>query len=390
MAMTLKGWPPSDPIANAEQEIANAEYPEIRMFKVANKFSLEKETSVEGNWIVCSPKSAGDFSATAYFYARRLHKELGVPVGIVNSSWGGTPAESWVSKGRLKELKDFKPLLESIENPNREKLAEAWYARWEKTPYPEKTEDWNNVDLKDSRLAQPDFDDSKWKTMTLPGRVDWHNEQDINGAIWFRKIFEIDDPSDSYTFEMGVVDDVDLVYVNGQKICGTAYNVTDGRTYPIESSILKKGKNTIAIRVIDTGGPGSVSGFIGIKNSKNESISLEGDWKFQITAELYNDHVYSYKIEELDGLVRPNVVTANAFTPTSLYNAMIHPLLPYNIKGAIWYQGESNVGRAEQYEQLFPTLIDDWRASWNKNFPFYFVQIAQEESARQNYYYRQY
>ena len=376
MSMPLKGWPPNDPIINAEEEIGNANYPNIRMFKVANNFSLKKENNVTGSWEVSSPESAGEFSASAYFFAKRLTQELNIPIGIIHSSWGGTPAESWVSSGKLKEIKDFDSLLESLENPDREKLATEWYARWGKTPYPEKIEGWNTIDLKDKDLTLPEYDDSKWETMTLPGRVDWHNEQDVNGAFWFRRTFEINDPSIAYTFEMGVVDDVDVVYVNAQRIGGTTYNFTDGRSYPIANSILKKGTNSIAIRVIDTGGPGSISGVLKLSDQKNESISLDGDWKFRITSELYNDHVYNYDLEELDGLVRPNIVTTNAFTPTTLFNAMIHPLLPYNIKGVVWYQGESNVGRAEQYERLFAALIDDWRTKWNKNIPFYFVQIA--------------
>jgi len=139
--------------------------------------------------------------------------------------------------------------------------------------------------------------------------------------------------------------------------------------------LLKKGNNTIAIRIIDTGGPGSIGGKMKLTNGK-ETISIEGNWKYIFTAEMYQDKIYIYDVEKIKKLKRPNILLANQWTPSTLYNAMIHPLLPYNIKGAIWYQGESNVGRDEQYQRLFPAMIKDWRQRWNNNFPFYFVQIA--------------
>ena len=376
MEMPLKGWPPSDPIKNSEEEIANAQYSNIRMFDVANRFSLDKEARVKGNWTVCSPEVAGDFSASAYFFARRLNQELNVPIGIINSTWGGTPAESWVSVEGLKNLGDFDSMLEAMADPETERNAKEWYAKWKQMDIPSDTQDWDVIDLKDNDMAQPSYNDENWKTLALPGRLDWHNEQDVNGVFWFRKTVEIDDESSGYTFEMGVVDDVDAVYVNGQKIGGTVYDFTNSRSYKIPTSTLKPGKNTIAIRVVDTGGPGSISGFLRLKNTKEETITLDGDWKFLITAELFNNKIYTYDLKSVDKLQRPKIIVANAYSPTTLFNAMIHPLVDFNFKGAIWYQGESNVGRAKQYERLFPELIKDWRTHWQRDFPFYFVQIA--------------
>ena len=376
MEMPLKGWPPSDPIKNSEEEIANAQYSNIRMFDVANRFSLDKEATVKGNWTVCSSEVAGDFSASAYFFARRLNQELNVPIGIINSTWGGTPAESWVSVEGLKNLGDFDSMLEAMADPEAERNTKEWYARWKQMDIPSDTQDWDVIDLKDNDMAQPSYNDENWKTLALPGRLDWHNEQDVNGVFWFRKTVEIDDESSGYTFEMGAVDDVDAVYVNGQKIGGTVYDFTNSRSYKIPTSTLKSGKNIIAIRVVDTGGPGSISGFLRLKNTKEETITLDGDWKFLITAELFNNKIYTYDLKSVDKLQRPKIIVANAYSPTTLFNAMIHPLVDFNFKGAIWYQGESNVGRAKQYERLFPELIKDWRTHWQRDFPFYFVQIA--------------
>lgn len=376
MEMPLKGWPPNDLILNAEEEISQASYPNIRMFNVANKFSLEKETTVKGNWAVCSSEVADEFSASAYFFARRLNKELGIPIGIINSTWGGTPAESWTSKEALKELGDFDGMLDLMSDPDKEKETKDWYSRWKQRDIPSENQDWNTIDLGDSEIAQSNYDDKDWDTLPLPGRLDWHNEQDIDGVFWFRNSVTIEDPSVNYTFEMGVVDDADIVYVNGKRIGGTVYDFTNSRSYTIPASLLKKGKNVIAIRVVDTGGPGSISGSIQLKSKNGEIKLLDGDWKFLVAAELYSGKIYSYDLKEISDLERPNIIVANAFSATTLFNAMINPLIPFNFKGAIWYQGESNVGRSEQYERLFPAMINDWRTRWKREFPFYFVQIA--------------
>ena len=378
MSMPLKGWPPNDPIKNAEQEIINADYPEIRMFKVANEYSLKEEKNMEGQWDVCTPSLAADYSATAYFFARRLHQTLNVPIGIIHSSWGGTPAESWTSKAQLNTLGDFDEAITAIEVPNREQLTQKWYSQWEKMDSPKEPEDWNHIDLGDIIFAQLDYNDDFWKTVTLPGRIDFPNEQNLDGFFWFRKTIVINDITEDYSFIMGPVDDTDAVYINGQKIGGTVNNYSDNRSYPIAKSLLKKGENTIAIRIIDTGGPGSISGDMKLSNGK-QTISIEGDWKYLYTAELYLNKIFKYDLEKVKTLNRPNILAANAWTPSSLYNAMIHPLATYNIKGAIWYQGESNVGRAEQYQRLFPAMINGWRTQWQSEFPFYYVQIAPYE-----------
>ena len=383
MEMPLKGWPPNDLIVNSAQEIANANFPNIRVFDVPNVFSIKEENSVKGEWEVCTSEVAGkhNFSAPAYFFARRLHQELNIPIGIINTTWGGTPAESWTSKAQLKTLGDFNNVIAAIENPERERQTNEWYDRWQSIEIPTDNEGWNNIDLKDFSIAAPDFDDKNWETIKLPGRIDFINEQDLNGAFWMRKTVKIDDISSDYTFISGPIDDTDAVFFNGKKIGGKVNSYNVDRKYIIPKSLLKNGNNTIAIRIIDTGGPGSIDGEMQLTNGK-QIISIEGDWKYLNTAEMYGGKMYLYDVEKVKILKRPNVLLANAWTPSTLYNAMIHPLVSYKIKGAIWYQGESNVGRAEQYQRLFPAMIKDWRTRWNNNFPFYFVQIAPFDYSR--------
>lgn len=377
MQMPLEGWPPRDLIQNSEAEIANAQYPGIRMFKVANKFSMEEENSFEGQWDVCTPENAADFSATAYFFARRLHQELNIPIGIIHSSWGGTPAESWTSRNQLKKLGDFDEIIKTFENPESLRLTNEWFERWEKTACPTEVEDWNHIDLNDHHLAQPEYIPKNWSTMQLTGRLDVYKGKEMDGAFWFRKTIELDDISGDYHFEMGIVDDTDVVFINGKKIGATSYDFMNPRKYPIPKSVLKKGKNTIAIRIIDTGGPGSISNGIKITNENEPAIILDGEWDYILSAEIFQGDVYHYDLSTVRFEERPQIIAPSPYsTPSSLFNAMIYPLIPYHIKGAIWYQGESNVGKAEQYQRLFPAMIQDWREHWNRDFPFYFVQIA--------------
>ncbi|MFT4665100.1 MAG: sialate O-acetylesterase [Polaribacter sp.] len=377
MQMPLKGWPPGDPIKDSEQEIANAKYPNIRMFTVAPNYNMKEDISLEGIWEVCTPTAAADYSATAYFFAKRLYQELNIPIGIIHSSWGGTPAESWISKKQIKTFSDFEEIIAAIEDPTREKTNNDWFSKWEKMPLPKSQAAWNDIDLGHMEMAQPAYVERNWSTMELPGRLDLYEGRDVDGAFWFRKTIDLDDISTDYAFEMGPSDDGDVVFFNGEKIGGTFGNYADNRNYPISKSLLKKGKNTIAIRIIDTGGPGSIGWDIKLTNEKNATISLKGKWNYTITAEIFNGDIYTYDMDKLRLKERPYIVYPSPFaTPSTLYNGMIHPLAPYTFKGAIWYQGEANVGRADQYERLFPALVKDWRTKWNSDFPFYFVQIA--------------
>ncbi len=378
MEMPLTGWPPNDTINNSAREIENAHFEKIRMFTVQRNHTVKEVKDFTGEWMVCSPETVGDFSATAYFFARRLHKELNIPVGIIHSSWGGTPAESWTSKKSLKELGDFDKALANMDNPEMAGLIEEWYARWESREFPSTEEGWQQLNFNDASLSQASLDDTAWMGLDLPNRTDQIGDWEMDGVVWLRKTFQLEDVSKDYRLSLGAIDDMDATYVNGQLVGGMAgtgkYNLD--RVYTIPASLLRKGANTIAIRVIDTGGGGGVSGPIEISDGHNTKISLEGEWKLLPVAEIYQGKFYVFTPDEAVRLERPNLIQINSHTPSVLFNAMIYPLVPYALKGAIWYQGESNVGRAEQYSRLFPKMITDWRASWNSDFPFYFVQIA--------------
>jgi sialate O-acetylesterase len=384
MGMPLKGWPPNDPILNSEEEIANASYPQIRMFTVIKALSDTIEKDVAGSWKVCNPDNAGDFSATAFFFAKSIHAELGVPVGIIHSSWGGTPAESWVSKKGLEEMDDFKEVLAKIHRASGEmKKVNEWMKQLPVIDLSVISDDtWEKIDLKDSRVPEENFPDENWNVMQLPVMWELTSFGEFDGVIWFRKTVEIYDENQNYKISLGPIDDMDMTYINGKLIGST---VKDGfwnvdRLYEIPSGILKKGKNLISVKVIDTRGGGGIWGDkekMYLENSQGKRTDISGEWKYLPVGEYRNGNLFVFGAEGGKYLEKPACsLHLTPYTPTTLYNAMIAPLTSYKIKGVIWYQGESNVGRAQQYERLFPLLISDWRKQWNSEFPFYYVQIA--------------
>lgn len=378
MEMTLMGWPPNDIINNADEEIAKSSNSKIRMFNVEKQISINPLDDVKGSWKVSSPEETKNFSASAYFFAKELFKKLQVPIGIINSSWGGTPAESWTSKKTIDTFNEFKSVTQSINTPDLFKNELKWFSQFKAIGIPTTDEQWINLNLLDNLIVEKSYNDSDWEEIQLPGRYDNQiNGGEFNGAVWFRKNIVIDNLDSDYILTIGAVDDMDETYVNGHKIGGLIgmgfWNKK--REFKIPKSILKKGNNTIAVRAIDAEGVGEIIGPMTLSNN-NIKVSLNGNWKYKLIAEIYNNKFYLYGINNIDFNSRIKTIKLNSGVPTVLYNGMINPLVPYTIKGVIWYQGESNVGRADQYENLFPAMIRDWREKWNYDFPFYYVQIA--------------
>ena len=378
MEMTLMGWPPNDIINNADEEIAKSSNSKIRMFNVEKQISINPLGDVKGSWKVSSPEETKNFSASAYFFAKELFKKLQVPIGIINSSWGGTPAESWTSKKTIDTFNEFKSVTQSINTSDLFKNELKWFSQFKAIGIPTTDEQWINLNLLDNLIVEKSYNDSDWEEIQLPGRYDNQiNGGEFNGAVWFRKNIVIDNLDFDYILTIGAVDDMDETYVNGHKIGGLIgmgfWNKK--REFKIPKSILKKGNNTIAVRAIDAEGVGEIIGPMTLSNN-NIKVSLNGNWKYKLIAEIYNNKFYLYGINNIDFNSRIKTIKLNSGVPTVLYNGMINPLVPYTIKGVIWYQGESNVGRADQYENLFPAMIRDWREKWNYDFPFYYVQIA--------------
>lgn len=350
------------------KEIANSNYPKIRLFTVPDVPSMVPLDNNGRQWDVCSPDSisdagGGNFSAVAYFFGRDLFQELGVPIGLLHASWGGTVAESWTSSDALKNyMPEFVPAVHELELAVQAKKQEEYAAS---------VRAWFEKNDPGSRLGadwqSSQFDDSAWKTMPVPKVWEQTVLPDYDGVVWLRKEVTLRvGLLGTAKLSLGTIDNQDTTWING-RLVGTTSDYGTHRTYPIAPGVLKPGRNVITIRVLDTGGAG---GFTGKADQLTltvggSPISLAGDWKYNASADFRKTEPFPK-----DPLNNPNNVSL-------LYNGMIAPLVPFAIKGAIWYQGENNADRAEQYGKLLPTMITDWRKRFDVgDFPFYIVQLA--------------
>jgi sialate O-acetylesterase len=356
------------PITDWEKEVAAADHPQIRHFGVAQSKALTPCETVKGRWEVCTPDAVKDFTAVGYFFGRDLHAARKVPIGLIHSSWGGTSAEAWTSAAGLRSLPDFATASQNLEFV----LADP---RGAERKYEADLEEWFAANDSGSKSGKSwsalSLDMAVWKPMTVPTLWEDAGEPDLNGVVWFRKAFDL--PAGAATpsaeLQLGMVDDIDTTFVNGVKVgFTTGYNVV--RKYAIPAGLLRSGHNVIAVRVLDTGGGGGLWGdgklqLVFKPGASLRSLDLSGPWQYRIGMDLK------------DGPWPPIGFNGDVNTPTVLYNGMIAPLLPYAIRGVIWYQGESNVRREQQYRTLLPALIGDWRRAWGEgDFPFLFVQIA--------------
>lgn len=347
----------------AEEAIASAGYPAIRQIKIPNVVaSVPNDDIASGEWKICSPQTAADFTAVGYYFAKRLSEELNVPVGLINTSWGGTHVETWTSREAFEGSDAFRDMIASMPAADVDVLNKK--RKDELTARVQAVQ--KNLDEPAEEVAQwksPGYNDAHWTEMQLPALWETQSLADVDGVIWFRKtvMLPANEAGHPATLELAMIDDSDETYVNGVKVGGLEAQYNTPRIYSIPASILRSGPNVIAVRVTDTGGGGGMHGSPGrVKLTlSGREVSLAGNWKF--------------RIEKLAGLggVGPNDY------PTLLYNAMISPIIPFTIQGALWYQGESNAGRAFQYRKAFPLMITDWRKRWGLgDFPFYFVQLS--------------
>jgi len=371
---------------NYPGEIDHSENKYIRQFLVPDKYNFNKTQKdlSDGTWKSANPENTPDFSAVGYFFAKELYNRYKVPVGLINSALGGSPVESWISADTLKEFPKYyneaqmfkdSSLIQKIEEADRAR-SDAWYSslRQKDEGYKDPQHVWYNTSL----------NTSDWDSMKVPGY--WADTKlgFVNGTVWFRK--KVDIPASMAgkpaKLILGRIVDGDSTFVNGVFVGTVGYQYPP-RRYDIPAGLLKAGENTIVVRVISNSGRG---GFVPDKEydivAGNDSINIEGEWKFRLGVEM----------PPLMGQ------TFIRWKPEGLYNAMIAPLLNYHIKGVIWYQGESNAGKPWDYRKLFTAMINDWREKWNVqrtpfgegNLPFLFVQLpnfmeAKSEPSQSNW-----
>ena len=277
------------PIVNWEKEVAAASYPQIRQFYVPQNTAFSPAASVEGQWAVCSPQTAADFTAVGYFFGRDLFQARHVPVGLIHSSWGGTPAEAWTSQGTLRTLRDFAEPVAQIERSAASIKAGTY-------DYGRLLDDWYAAN--DAGVAQtpawssPELDPGGWRSMDLPVYWEQAGLPDFDGIVWFRRVFDL--PASwagaDVELHLGAADDDDTTWVNGVQVGATmGWNLP--RVYRVPAALLKTGANVIAVRVLDTGGGGGLWGggdamrLVPLRDGL-APIALNGPWRWKVSASL--------------------------------------------------------------------------------------------------------
>lgn len=344
------------------EEIAQANFPEIRNFVIPTLTNLEKpcEDLPSGEWKSANPKDVLGFSAVAYFFAKKIYEKYHVPIGIINSSVGGTPIEAWISEQGFKEF----PEIEQIIRKN--KSSSYIDSLMSKRPKPIQKEIQDKGLTENPKWFETSYVPKGWHNINVPGYWEDQGMKDLNGVVWYRR--EIDVPESMVGIPvklfLGRIVDADFVYVNGKLIGNITYQYPP-RRYEIPSGVLTPGKNTIVVRVINNGGKG---GFVPDKpyymTANGQTIDLKGTWQYKV------GEVYESSATDDFGFSFQN-------QPAALFNAMIAPIQNQAIKGFLWYQGESNTDRPKSYKKLLPALISDWRNQWNEgDLPFFFVQLS--------------
>lgn len=345
---------------NGEDEVKAANFPEIRFFSVAPHPAYHHTDVVGGSWSVVSPQTADHVSAVAYYFARKVQQEIHVPIGLLIDALGGTPAVAWTSAAVLRPLHDFDVPLAELKrlsesgSPEYGNYIMHWYDEYD-----------GGVK---SHWAAPDFDDSAWKSVDLPGGFVELGVPDAPAVAWFRKEITTPDPlpqGRSLLF-LGSIERMDTAYINGVEVGASAW-VENPRVYFIHDGVLKQGKNIVAIRVLKTKPDG---GFLGkaeelrLQLGDKTSIPLAGKWKGQLSVDARPPHPMPIAYENWPVI------------PSVLYEGMLAPVAPLAITGALWYQGEQNSERGFQYRRILPVMIADWRKLFAQgDFPFYIVSL---------------
>lgn len=337
-------------------EIATSEIPNIRFFNVDNTFAASKQTHIPTpGWQLASPQTSPEFSAIAWFFAKQNHLQKQVPVGIIDSTWGGTPAEAWTSLEALQHIPGYQGEAKELQQNTAKWQQE--FARNELLENQKSTLIKNTAAYQDGHILSLDYDDSSWQQVELPNPTN----KPLTNIVWLRKVIHLPQTPKLAQLALGAINQLGRIFINGQLVYQEAgYDIV--ADVLLNENTLRQGDNIITIRVA-SGWDNKV--VVGEKDHfklrlDNEDFDLSGPWKYsnQVEPPLPKVKYYNWK-------------------PGVLYNAMIHPLIPFPLCGVIWYQGENNVSTAHLYPELFKGLISDWRAQWHTpELPFLYVQLA--------------
>ena len=361
------------------QEIDSYENNDVRLFRVQNETDVHgvrddiKPTSI--NWKPLNKENAWLFSAVGYFLGKRMQEKTNVPQGIIVNSWGGTPIEAWISKDSLE--RDYPMLVKRAQFFQSDD-----YVKAQSQTNMQADRQWQKM-LQESdagilqNWAAPDCDDANWQSIN---QNDWSWRG--CGSVWLRQhiIINKEHAGKPARLLLGTLFDQDITYLNGKEIGHTYYQYPP-RRYDIPEGLLKEGDNVIAVRFINKYG---AVHFIPEKPymlcfgddrcSQNpmpkDVIPLAPTWKVNVGTELPNCPSGDVSLQNI---------------PTTLYNAVLHPLAPYAINGVVWYQGESNTGNPAPYADYLKKLMGCWRDRWqDPKMPFVIVQLANYDGRQQS------
>lgn len=344
-------------------EIAAANYPQIRQFLVPMNPVLTGPAEVipDGKWKAATPEHILRFSVVAYFFAKELYDTYGIPIGLINASVGGSPIEAWTSEEGLKEFPDLLNIVQRnkdtayVNRVNRKAAAANPSHNKEKDKGLTETIPW----------YEPAYVPRNWKDINIPGYWEDQGIKDLDGVVWYRRELEVPESMTGVPAKilLGRIVDADFLYINGELVGQTGYQYPQ-RRYTAPAGLLKPGKNTVVIRVINKNGKG---GFVPDKPyylvAAGDTLDLKGYWQYKV-GEVYSN----------DG-VSPGGISLR-HQPAVFYNGMIAPFTSFAMSGILWYQGESNTDNPEAYGALLPALISDWRTKWQQDdLPFLYVQL---------------
>ena len=360
---------------NAAQEMKAANYPQIRFFMVKRDMASAPRQDTAGEWLVCTPKTVSAFSAAAYFFARELYETYGIPTGVINSAVGSSSCEAWTPADVLRANQ---ALPQPAAIPANEYPDWKTYDAVQKQIYEAAAHKDPGIKPECLAWARPDYDASAWKDVTVPGSIEARGMK-IDGAVWFRT--EVELPAawagkDAYLY-LGPITHNSIAFVNGTQIARKENNRRQWvfRTHKIPGSLVKAGRNVIAVRIfneIDQGGfyPGYPAPLKIYQDGSGE-VMLPKVWKCQVEL-------------GLPPAKMARKLPLGYHVPSALFNAMIAPFTQFPLRGFLWYQGESNAGRWDQHSVLFPAMITSWRRLWgDETLPFYFVQLASYRERRE-------
>lgn len=348
-------------IDHQEEELKSANYPDIRLFTVGNDLNNKPQDDIPaGSWLPCTPETVKDFSAIGYFFARQIQSEINVPIGIIHSSWGGTDIQPWISADALQTQPLYKDTLPKIITQTGD-FSNGYEASEKVNKHRDSIIATSNIGIKTKVFALR-YNDDTWKTLLIPTKWKNYGIENYYGYVWFRKHICLKSTSKELTLNLGMVSHDNIAYFNGKELKKTGGSSIT--SYKVPSGLLKKGNNVITLRVLGRWGVGGFEGPTDRMNlasaDSSTLIYLADDWK------------YNQKIE-------PETTPWVEYTgyPSFIYNAKIAPIIPFGLKGILWYQGENNTKKPEGYAEYFSLLVNDWRIRFGQGYlTFIYGQLS--------------